>query len=240
MRTGNAPELGWPATIGTSAVGKRLVAMNRCWPLTGESLLDVGCGNGAYTMPMARRFDRVEAIDVVKGHLEEFRAADPAANITVRLLDAADLDYPDATFDVVTMIEVLEHVADVPATLRQVERTLKPGGALVLTVPNRLHPFETHALRVRGRMVEPRRFPFLPWLPPVHRRFATARIYTLRSLRREVESLTSLRLYARTWVMPPFDRWAAGRRFIRPVTQALERTPARVFGVSIVAAFVKP
>lgn len=39
--------------------------------------------------------------------------------------------------------------------------------------------------------------------------------------------------------MPPFDRWDAGRRFVRPVTERLERSPAKALGVSVVGVFVK-
>jgi ubiquinone/menaquinone biosynthesis C-methylase UbiE len=238
-----SPDVGLPVEVGASAVPLRLGAMQRCWPLSGVALLDVGCGNGAYTLAMADGFERVEAIDVTASYLASFRErldGAHAGRVHVRELDVTALDYPAETFDVVTMIEVLEHVDDVRVALRRIEQALKPGGALVLTVPNRLHPFETHALLVRGRYVEPRRYPFLPWVPPLHRRFATARTYTLRSLRRTVETASHLRLVSHTYVMPPFDHWAFGRRFVKPMTTRLERTPARVLGVSIVAAFVKP
>jgi hypothetical protein len=43
-----------------------------------------------------------------------------------------------------------------------------------------------------------------------------------------------------TFVYPPFDRWAFGRRFIRPITDRMERSRLGIFGVSIIAAFVKP
>jgi SAM-dependent methyltransferase len=239
------PELGAPVTRGASAVQKRLDALARLWPMRGERLLDVGCGNGAYTLELARGFREVVAVDVEPTRLGEFRRelpTHPAGDrISVREMSATALELPSHHFDVVTAIEVLEHVDDLPAALREIARVLRRGGALCVTCPNRLFPFETHMVRIpgTGRAIPGKRVPFLPWLPALHGRLASARNFLPRELRALAED-AGLREVAVGHVMPPFDGWRLGRRFLRPITDRLERTPLGVFGVSIVAAYRKP
>lgn len=239
------PELGAPVAQGASAVQKRLGAMARLWAMGGERLLDVGCGNGAYTLELARGFREVVAIDVEPGRLGELRealAAHPAGGrIAVREMSATALDLPSDHFDVVTAIEVLEHVDDLPAALREIARVLRRGGALCITCPNRRFPFETHMVRIPGtdRSIPGKRVPFLPWFPALHGRLASARNFLPRELR-ALAADAGLREHGVAHVMPPFDGWRLGRRFLRPITDRLERTPLGVFGVSIVAAYVKP
>jgi ubiquinone/menaquinone biosynthesis C-methylase UbiE len=236
------PDLGAPIRPGAGGVAKRLDAMRRLRALRGRRLLDVGCGNGAYTLELARGFDEAIGIDVEPDRLEAFRRAlrEPGAptNVSVVQGSAERLPFPDAFFDLVTAIEVLEHVAALDDALAEIRRVLAPGGAFVVTVPNRLFPIETHnvALPVVGREVAGRWVPFLPWFPPLHRRIASARNFTAAELRARVER-AGFEQIGVDWVMPPFDGWSLGRRWLKPLTERLERGPGRVFGVSIVAGF---
>jgi ubiquinone/menaquinone biosynthesis C-methylase UbiE len=239
--TGRDPGVGRPIDLGASGVTKRLGAFARHHPLRGERLLDLGCRNGAYTSVLALTYDRVDAVDPTPAHLEQFRAsmpADVADRITLHEGAGEDLGFDDATFDTVTCIEVLEHVRSVPATVAEVHRVLRPGGAFLVTVPNRGFPFETHLVTVGSRTFPGRRLPGLPWVPPLHARWSDARIYSARTLRAAVEP-AGFRTVAIDYVMPPFDRWEAGRRFVRPVTERLEKSPAKALGVSVVGVFVK-
>jgi ubiquinone/menaquinone biosynthesis C-methylase UbiE len=229
------PGLGRPINYGAAGVSKRLEALDRLVSLSGERLLDVGCGNGAYTERMAERFHETVAIDVAADHTAGFAERAPA-NVTVRVLDAANLDYPDEYFEKAVMIEVLEHVADIDATLCQIRRVLLPGGFLLVTVPNRWFPIETHRVRVGRFSTRGRYLPLLPWIPPLHHAIGEARTFTLRSLRAAVEP-HQFAYMGHTYVMPPFDHSRAGST-LRPLTDALERTPLRMFGVSLVAAFL--
>lgn len=80
-------------------------------------------------------------------------------------MDVEHLTYDDEYFDVVTLIEVLEHVSDEGKTLAECICVLKPGGYLCCTVPNKWHPFEIHGATVFGRIKLSHRFPLISYLP---------------------------------------------------------------------------
>ena len=183
------------------------------WPgrliLRGDRLLDIGCGDGAYTIRLAGGFNRVDAIDVQAGPLALFadriEGSLAARCITIAEMSAAKLDYPDDTFDLVTSIEVLEHITELDQALKEIGRVLKPGGRFAFTTPNRWFPFETHGVIYRGRRYAPARAPFVTWIAPLHRRLADARTFTSTELR---ERLITAGLSTRSvdYIMPPFDR----------------------------------
>jgi 2-polyprenyl-6-hydroxyphenyl methylase/3-demethylubiquinone-9 3-methyltransferase len=104
-------------------------------PLKGRTALDVGCGAGLLTEPLARLGARVTGIDaspeviaVARGH-----AARMGLEIDYRVGDVQDLD---GRFDLVTSMEVIEHVADPAAFLEALAKRLAPGGLLVMSTPN--------------------------------------------------------------------------------------------------------
>ncbi len=234
--------LGHGSAFGERGVVKRLGTLSRHTPLTGRRLLEIGCGDGTYTMRLVDAFAQVEAVDIQRERLELFRqrlAGDPAAEkINVRELSATELDYPDHSFDLVTAIEVVEHIDDLDAALRQVHRVLVPGGRFALTTPNRWFPFETHGFLVRGKRYRPARGPFLPWIVPLHRRLADARCFTAHGLSAQLRR-AGLEPVAVDYIMPPFDRSRFGRR-IRPMTDAIERSPLKFFGMALAVVARRP
>jgi len=105
-------------------------------PLAGKTALDVGCGAGLLAEPLARLGAKVTAIDaaseviaVAKAH-----AAGQALQIDYRHAAVEDLA---GRFDLVTAMEVIEHVADPQAFLHSLAERLAPGGLLILSTPNR-------------------------------------------------------------------------------------------------------
>ena len=118
--------------------------VNRHWqadetsfrPLEGKSALDVGCGAGLLAEPLARLGAAVTAIDAS----EELIAA-AVAHAEARGLEidyrAGAVENLDGTFDLVTSLEVIEHVADPRAFVRSLATRLAPGGLLVMSTPNR-------------------------------------------------------------------------------------------------------
>src|SRR4051794_4046759 len=100
----------------------------------GLSLLDVGCGPGSLTADLAVRVapGRVVALDSAATPLDEARAAAAAAgvDVDVRVGDAYAIDLPDDSVDVVHAHQVLQHVTDPVAVLREMARVCRPGGVV--------------------------------------------------------------------------------------------------------------
>jgi len=99
----------------------------------GGRVLDVGCGRGLMLRRLAARGFEAHGIDVspLAGAMRT-----PPPGVRVRLGALANLDWPDAHFDVVTFFHSLEHVVDLGRTLDAVARLLRPGGAVVVAAPD--------------------------------------------------------------------------------------------------------
>lgn len=239
---GRELSLGWPEPLDSLGITRRLELLDAIRPLAGERILDMGCGNGSYTERLADGFDRVAGVEVEEQRLDEFRArvaARPDADrFDLRLESAEALSDPDETYDAVIAIETLEHVVDHGRAAAEAFRVLRPGGALYITVPNRGFPFETHSFMIRGTERRSKWYPFVPWIRPLHRRISTARNYRPDDLRTLLEAIGFLEV-GTTFMMPPLERWGPGKH-LRPVIHAMERTPVRHLGVSVVTVFEKP
>ncbi len=111
----------------------------------GDLLLDLGCGFGRHAFEAARRGAAVVALDAgtdeVAGvrdtfgamvHAGELPSDAPAGAVQG---DALRLPFPDGTFDQVIASEVLEHIPDDVAAMRELARVLRPGGSMAVTVP---------------------------------------------------------------------------------------------------------
>lgn len=104
----------------------------------GMHVLDVGCGPGSITLDLARRVGtagRVVGIEVVDEPLEAARGAALEAGDTQTdflLGDVYSLDFADGEFDVVHAHQVLQHLSDPVAALREMRRVTKPGGLVAV------------------------------------------------------------------------------------------------------------
>lgn len=105
-------------------------------PLIGKSALDVGCGAGLMCEPLARLGAAVTGIDAAAENIAVARehAAGQGLTIDYRCGDVAEMD---GQFDLVTSMEVIEHVANPAAFLSALSARLAPGGLMVLSTPNR-------------------------------------------------------------------------------------------------------
>ncbi|MDX6685112.1 MAG: hypothetical protein QOF26_3080 [Baekduia sp.] len=94
-------------------------------------LLDAGCGSGR-TLDDLARYGRVSGVDLSP---EAVAAARRRGHDDVRVARVEELPFADATFDVVTCLDVVEHTPDDRATLAELRRVTRPGGLMVVTVP---------------------------------------------------------------------------------------------------------
>jgi ubiquinone/menaquinone biosynthesis C-methylase UbiE len=100
-----------------------------------KSLLDIGCGLGAFVERAAERHPdwSLAATDIDIEAVAETRRQIPKA--TILMASAEEAPFTSASFDVITAWDVFEHVPDVDAAARSVTHMLKPGGLLVFVVP---------------------------------------------------------------------------------------------------------
>lgn len=101
--------------------------------------LDVGCGDGGFLIAMARRAARACGLDLSEGNVIGATIRARAWEIPVALVlgSALALPYRSQSFDVVTCSDVIEHVTEPAAVLREIERVLRPGGILWIAAPTR-------------------------------------------------------------------------------------------------------
>jgi ubiquinone/menaquinone biosynthesis C-methylase UbiE len=104
---------------------------------SGASVLDIGCGQG-WQLAEIRKLcpdAKLHGMDISPKLVSLAREHVPGGDFQTG--DADNLAYADTQFDVVVMTEVLEHLSDPVLALTQLKRVLKPGGWLLMTVPNR-------------------------------------------------------------------------------------------------------
>lgn len=105
-------------------------------PLAGRKAADIGCGAGLLTEPLARLGARVTGIDAAPENIEAARlhAAGQGLEVDYRVGGIEQLGGP---YDLVTSLEVIEHVADPRTFVAGLAQSLGPDGLLILSTPNR-------------------------------------------------------------------------------------------------------
>lgn len=128
-------------------------------PFAGLTLLDIGCGAGLVTEPMTRLGAAVTGIDPAAETIAAAKthAGEGGLVVDYRSMTAEALAAEGHSFDVVLILEVVEHVPDVPGFVATVARLVKPGGLVVASTINRT--LKAFALAIVGAEY------VLRWLP---------------------------------------------------------------------------
>lgn len=115
----------------------RLQFVERFVVLSGLRVLDVGCGGGILSEALAERGASVVGIDLAESALQAAEAHRAGQAVEYRLESSRDAAARGESFDAVTCMEMLEHVADPAAVLRDIHALLKPGGWAFFSTINR-------------------------------------------------------------------------------------------------------
>ncbi len=109
-------------------------------PLAGKRVLDIGCGGGILTEAMARKGANVTGIDLSDKALKvaDLHGLESGVSVHYEKISAEDIALREpAGFDVVTCMEMLEHVPDPAAIVRACSQLVKPGGQVFFSTINR-------------------------------------------------------------------------------------------------------
>ena len=224
---------GEPSYIWRDGQRRRLeMILDNAGPsLRGCALVD-GCGVGMYLHNMREYFDDVIGLDI------EFPRLQQAKKLEDKVLAGAGerLPFPENTFDLVLSHEVIEHVQDDRAAIREIFRILRPGGRLVLFCPNRGYPFETHGVYWRGKY-HFGNIPLINYLPRAWRdKLAPhVNVYTRLDLSQLFDGLPVKFIQLKT-IFGAYDNIITRNprmgKLMRAVLQWLEKTPFSRLGLS--------
>lgn len=105
-------------------------------PLEGKSALDVGCGAGLLAEPLARLGAKVTGVDAAAEVIAVAKAHAKAAGLDINY-SAGGVENIEGNYDLVTAMEVVEHVADPAAFVADLAARVAPGGLLIMSTPNK-------------------------------------------------------------------------------------------------------
>jgi len=118
----------------------RVGFIDRIGQLSGKKVLDVGCGGGILSEAMARRGAQVTGIDMGEAPLKvaKLHGLESGVKVSYQKITAEEMAESHAEqFDIVTCMEMIEHVPDPASVIQACARMVKPGGHLFLSTLNR-------------------------------------------------------------------------------------------------------
>jgi ubiquinone/menaquinone biosynthesis C-methylase UbiE len=216
----------------------------------GGRVLDLGCNNGYGTVSLAEAGLNVIGVDVSTRLLEQARARSPLHRTRFLEVDGLRLPFADASFDLVTSFQVIEHIADTAPYLGEITRVLKPGGVAMFSTPNaalRLDPGMTpwnifHVREFRATELEE---VLTPWFGAVQVQglYGVDELYTVERQRVETERARARReqqrWLPRPWQLRTFVIDAIKKSLPAPLTERL-RSFVREREVRDIAADSRP
>ncbi len=224
---------GEPSYVWREGQERRLQMIAKWARLEDAHVLIDGCGVGMYASQIRRRYTpHVEAFDIELERVTTTREDIPHAVVAA----AESIPYPSNMFDAVLSHEVIEHVSNDRETIKEMVRVTKPGGRMLIFLPNRWYPFETHGHYWRGEY-HFGNTPLINYLPDALRdRLAPhVRAYTKRGLLRLFDELPVTQVFHRR-VYGGYDniiaRIGTPGRVVRDLLQSLEGSPLDTFGLS--------
>lgn len=228
-----AASRGEPSYVWRAGQQRRLELITKA---AGDAIhgriLEDGCGVGEYLARLQPLVQQAVGLEV------EFDRAVVAHGKAHQLTCAAaeSLPFPLNYFDLLLSHEVLEHVRDDRQSVLEMVRVLKPGGRLVVFVPNRGYPFETHGIYWQGKYRFGNKL-FVNYLPRKWRDSLAphVRAYSPADLKKLFSNL-NLTVVEKQILFGAYDnliqRFGWLGRLLRSLMQFLERTPLKVFGLS--------
>lgn len=224
---------GEPSYVWRAGQERRLDMILRAAGARAQGrVLENGCGVGMYVEKLSALGGTVLGLEF------DFDRARQAHVRSPHIINGAGeaLPLPSSTADLILSHEVIEHVQDDRAAVREMIRVLRPGGRILLFCPNRGYPFETHGIYWRGQY----KFGNIPLVNYLPRRWRDqlaphVRVYSRRDLENLFEGLP-VRFIERTVIFGAYDnliaRFGAFGKFLRGALQFLEKTPLRALGLS--------
>ncbi|MFN0103677.1 MAG: methyltransferase domain-containing protein [Bryobacteraceae bacterium] len=128
----------WNEHLSRYAFAARLARRKR--------VLDVGCGTGYGSAELANTASTVTGIDISGDAIAYATENYARANLTFQQAGAAQLPFPDASFDLVVAFEVIEHLSDWELLISEARRVLSSGGQFVVSTPNKAYYAESRRL----------------------------------------------------------------------------------------------
>ena len=225
--------LGHPSYVWRFGQERRLEMIRRFAPLENARVLDIGCGLGMYVRRFSDFTSRAFGVDI---DVERVKKGAREGVNGLSLAVGESLPFADNTFDGILLNEVIEHVRSDRETLAEALRVTRLGGRVIIFVPNRFYPFETHGVYL-GKRYFFGNIPLVNYLPDLlrNRLVPHARAYTRAGLESITEGLPG-RWVSWTVIFPGFDNIVARRpvlgKVLRTVTYALEHSWLRRLGLS--------
>jgi SAM-dependent methyltransferase len=224
---------GEPSYVWRAGQERRLeMIVNAAGRRIKGQILENGCGVGMYVEHLATFGGSIVGLEY------DYERAAEAGFRAKRILNAAGefIPLPSRTFDLILSHEVLEHVQNDAKAVCEMVRVLAPGGRIVLFVPNRGYPFETHGIYWRGKY-KFGNIPLINYLPRTWRdKLAPhVKVYSKFDLEKLFDGLP-VKFIERTIIFGAYDniiaRFGALGKILRRILQFLEKTPVKILGLS--------
>ena len=195
-------------------------------------ILENGCGVGMYVEHLSPVGGEVTGLEY------DFERAAEARENSPQIINAAGEFIPlsSSAFDLILSHEVIEHVQDDQAAIREMIRVLKPGGRIALFCLNRGYPYETHGIYWKGQYHFGNKL-FVNYLPrSLRNKLAPhVRVYSKKDLQKLFVGLP-VKFIERTIIFGAYDniiaRFGPLGKTLRSLLQFLEKTPLKFFGLS--------